>query len=91
VNLLKRIKCHMKEIARIVWSVGFPVFAVFAVGATTPYCFLQGEWYEYLISGLLALMAIICLIISIYAFIYDYRQTWLKEHPPRKTHRINFI
>jgi len=78
---LKRIIQRMKEISRRLWEICFSAFVVLIVGSSAPLYYLKGESYQYLVSLVLLFLALICLVIAIVAFIYDFRHTWAKEHP----------
>jgi hypothetical protein len=71
----------MKEIARRLWEICFSAFVVLIVGSTAPLYYLNGKWYQYLVSFFLVFLALVCLVISIVAFRYDFKHTWGKEHP----------
>jgi hypothetical protein len=77
----------MFELARRFWSIYIPAFAVFAVGGCAPLYYLDGKWYQVLISITLWTLALFCLIISIITLNYDFRVTWRrhkKEQIPKE-------
>jgi len=77
----KRIIHRMKEISRKIWEIGFPAFVVLLVGSTQPLYFMQSNKFQLLVSIILFILALICLIVAILAFRYDFTHTWKREHP----------
>jgi uncharacterized membrane protein len=83
----------MLEFARRLWSICIPAFAVLAVGGCAPLYYLDGKWYQYLVSIILWFLALTCLIIVIITLTYDLRVTWRKYY--KEKHRpppgIDFV
>jgi uncharacterized membrane protein len=69
----------MLELARRLWSICIPAFAVLAVGGCAPLYFLDGKSYQLFLSIILWFLALICLVIAIATLNYDFRVTWRKH------------
>jgi membrane protein YdbS with pleckstrin-like domain len=82
---LKRIIRRMLEFARRLWSICIPAFAVLVVGGCAPLYYLDGKWYQLLVSIIVWFLALICLIIAIITLNYDFRITWQKYY--KEKHR----
>jgi hypothetical protein len=80
-KFIQSIIYHMKESARIIWTICLPAFVALIIGSTVPLYTLEGKPYQYLVSILLCFLSIIFLIIAIIAFMYYFKCTWQKEHP----------
>lgn len=72
---------RMIELYKRCWQVFFPLFGLFTLGSLQSYIylFLEGRPYGCLISIILAVMAVICLLIGIIAFIFDVKDSRRKD------------
>lgn len=77
---IKHIIRRMVELARRIWSILIPAFVgLIGISLYTIY-WLDGKWYQALVSISLAILALICLVIGVIMLIYDFKTTWRKEH-----------
>jgi membrane protein YdbS with pleckstrin-like domain len=92
-NNWKRIIRRMLELARRLWSICIPAFAVLAVGGCAPLYYLDGKWYQLLVSILLWFLALMCLILAVITLTYDFkitrRKCYKEKHKPRSG--INWV
>ncbi len=79
----KRIIGRMVEIARRLWITFFSVFGALIIGGIQVLCFYNGKYLYFWLIPIL-ILALISLGIAITMLIYDIKQTWRKEHPPKK-------
>ncbi len=70
---IKRIIQHMKEIARMLWTICFPAFIALILGMVQVLIFLEGKSYQKSVLILLASLALLCLTIGIIMLIYDFK------------------
>lgn len=76
---IKRIIRRMNQYARRIWSICFSLFGVFIIGGLQAIIFLDGKQYQKLVLILLAILALICLSIALYAVSYDTMTTFRKH------------
>ena len=76
----KRIIHRVLELARRLWQIFVPAFAILAVGGCAPLYYLDGKWYQLLVSITLWFLALICLIIAVIALTYDIKDTRRKDY-----------
>jgi len=69
----------MLELHKRCWQVFFPLFAVFLLGGLQVFYYLGEYKYQELIIVVLFILAVICLIIGINAFVYDIKDARRKE------------
>jgi hypothetical protein len=69
----------MLEFSKRCWQVFFPLFAAFLLGSLQSLIWLNGKWYQNLISISLAFLALVALVIAIIAFVYDIRDIRKKD------------
>jgi hypothetical protein len=69
----------MLELARRLWSIFIPAFAVLTVGGFAPFYYLEGDSYKLLIAIILWSLAFVCLVIAVIALWYDIADT-IKKH-----------
>ncbi len=71
----------MLEFARRIWSILIPAFVgLIGISLYTVY-WLNGEWYQGIVSISLAILALISLVTGIWALVYDFKKTWRGSHP----------
>ncbi len=90
LSLIKRIIRRVKEIARTIWTVCFSTFAVLTVGGCAPLYYLNGKSYQFLLSIIIWILALICLVIAVIAFIYDFKTTWQKDKQAKAPKHLRF-
>jgi len=73
---------HMLEIYKQCWKVFFPLFGVFLLGGVQTYIFLKD--YQIPVTITLLILAVICLIIGIIAFVYDIQDAHRKDKERKK-------
>ncbi len=74
---LKCIIQHMLEIYKRSWQVFFSLFGIFLLLALQSYIFLED--YQIPVTITLLILAVICLIIGIIAFVYDIKDGRQKD------------
>jgi hypothetical protein len=69
----------MVDLARRLWSIFIPGFIACVLGIVQSLIWLDGKWYQNLVSISLGFLALICLILGGITLFYDVRDTLRKE------------
>ncbi len=79
LRFIKRIIRRMNQYARRIYSILIPAFVGLIGVSLYSVSWLDGKSYQGLVSISLAILASMCLVIAIYAFIYDTITTFHKR------------
>ena len=77
---------RMQEIARRLWTAFFSAFIAIILGMIQVIVFVKGSWLIPLLV-ILVVAGFLCFSVAIWAFVYDLKHTWEKEHPEKMRER----
>ena len=69
----------MLDLYKRCWQVFLPLFALFLVGGLQAFYYLDEYKYQWVVIAILLILAVICLIIGITAFVYAIRDARRKD------------
>ena len=69
----------MLELYKRCWQVFLSLFAIFLVGGLQAFYFLDEYKYQWVVIAILLILAVICLIIGITAFVYAIKDARRKD------------
>ena len=79
LGFINRIIQRMNQYVRRLWSICIPAFVLLIGFTIQALLFLDGKPYQQLVLISLAILALICFIIAIYALSYDTKTTFRKH------------